>query len=208
MKKNLVLLSVFASTLMSGVALSAKASQVISPIKAGNVLISGDKTITFTSVTGSLADATVSGTFSGPIGSAEAYNLLFQDPSGFLGDGSVTYNVQIDPSNNYYFDKATLQSTVFPAGNSIEETISGAPVLTINSIDGSTGGPVAITPLAASKFITVTDKVTVLGTGGGYVSQFTNFFTQVQYTPVPEPMTYAGGALALGLGFLVRRKTR
>ncbi len=203
MKKSLFLSSILASALVSGISVGAKAATMITPIQPGNTLNADDKIVTITGVTGSLTDGTVSAMFGGPVGSDRVFNLLFQDPTGFTGPGTVSYTIEVIPSSIQAFNTASIQSTVYGTGNSVSEAISANG--TIVSNNGATGGPTSILP-RGSKFLTVTDTL-VPGPGGSYVSQFTNFYTQYD-TSVPEPMTYAGGALALGLGFLVRRKTR
>jgi len=66
---------------------------------------------------------------------------------------------------------------------------------------------VSTTLVPPTKSITLTKNINVSG-GSGAMGQahLSAFDNSVEL--VPEPMTVAGGGLALGLGFLVRRKTR
>ncbi|MEA5511040.1 PEP-CTERM sorting domain-containing protein [Crocosphaera sp. UHCC 0190] len=118
----------------------------------------------------------------------------------------ISYDVDIDPTNNNFFDLMSLDvTTTTPPGVTVVKDIIDSNTLqvlaTLTSVGGSQPNAVSILPFH-TKNISVEYTITI--TGDGALDSVGNGLTQQQ---VPEPSTLLGLGV-LGLGGLVSRKRK
>jgi hypothetical protein len=125
-------------------------------------------------------------------------------------DFTISYDVNIDPTNDQFFDLIELDSSVgayLPEDGNVTivkeifDSFTGDLLLTLTSVDGSRDLDSILS--LNTKHISVLDTITV--TGEGILDDVVNGFTQDTHD-VPEPGTILGLLAVGGLGMVSRFK--